>query len=106
MMKKNLKARSRAPLSHSYAEIHGILQITPRKWFSGFIRQLSHTRSSILNFKPFRMPAGNSFTQSILVFHNHLSESGRKNMSLDGTLSQYKVSFDKSYFDRIPVVYL
>jgi hypothetical protein len=45
------------------------------------------------------------FTQHILGFHNHVSECGeRKSMSLDGTLLLNDVTFNKSDFDRIPVV--
>ena len=42
------------------------------------------------------------FTQRILVFHNHFSENGKKNMTLDGKLSMNDVSFDKSDFLSYP----
>jgi hypothetical protein len=42
------------------------------------------------------------FTEHVLVFHNHISMKGKKNMSLD-SISADEV-FQKSYFDWIPVV--
>ncbi len=44
------------------------------------------------------------YTQRILVFHNHISMKGKKNMGLDGKIYVDEVYFQKSYFDRIPVV--
>ena len=43
------------------------------------------------------------FTQRFLVFHNHFSENGKKNMSLDGKLALSDVSLNKSDFNHIPV---
>jgi hypothetical protein len=45
------------------------------------------------------------FTQleCIHVFHNHFSENGKKNMSLDGKLALSDVSLNKSDFNHIPV---
>jgi hypothetical protein len=44
------------------------------------------------------------FTHRILVFHNHVSITGKKNMGLDGKISGNKVHFQKSDFDFIPFV--
>jgi hypothetical protein len=44
------------------------------------------------------------FTQRFLVFHNHFSENGKKNMSLDGKLALSDVSLNISDFNHIPVL--
>ncbi len=44
------------------------------------------------------------FTQRILVFDNHISIKGKRNMSLDGKICADEVYFQKSNFDRIPVI--
>jgi hypothetical protein len=44
------------------------------------------------------------FTHRILVFHNHVSTEGKRNMGLDGRISAGEVYLQKSDFDLIPVV--
>ena len=44
------------------------------------------------------------FTHRILLFHNHVSIKGKKNMGLDGKISAGEVYLQKSDFDLIPVV--
>ena len=44
------------------------------------------------------------FTHRILLFHNHVSIKGKKNMGLDSKISACKVYLQKSDFDFIPVV--
>jgi hypothetical protein len=75
-------------LCRSYVEIHSILQRMLRKWFSEPIVPLSRTTSTP-RFRAAQEDARwNLFlTQRIHVFHNHFSENGKKNMSLDGKLA-------------------
>jgi hypothetical protein len=42
------------------------------------------------------------FTHRILLFHNHVSIKGKKNMGLDGKISAGEVYLQKSDFDLIP----
>ena len=44
------------------------------------------------------------FTHRILLFHNHVSTKGKRNMGLDGRISAGEVYLQKSDFDLIPVV--
>ena len=44
------------------------------------------------------------FTHRILLFHNHVSIKGKKNMGLDCKISAGEVYLQKSDFDLIPVV--
>jgi hypothetical protein len=44
------------------------------------------------------------FTHRILLFHNHVSINGKRNMGLDGRISAGEVYLQKSDFDFIPVV--
>ena len=44
------------------------------------------------------------FTHRILLFHNHVSTKGKRNMGLDGRISTGEVYLQKSDFELIPVV--
>ncbi len=51
------------------------------------------------------MRAGTCFSlNALFVLHNHFSENGKKNMSLDGKLALSAVSLNKSDFNHIPVL--